>query len=80
MMHVAAAAAVAAGGAAAGNELFAAKGHAAIAAVARLDPDFCFIDEHNSRWISGLGRGNDLHGCAAGLPGRSSSLSTPPSL
>ena len=43
---VAAVAAVAAGGTAAGNEFFAAEGHAAIAAVAGLDADSCFIDEH----------------------------------
>src|SRR6185437_1370536 len=44
--NVAAMAAVAAGGASAGNELFAAEGHAAIAAVAGLDSDSCFIDKH----------------------------------
>ena len=43
---VAAVAAVAARGAAAGDELFAAEGHAAVAAVAGLDPDSCFINEH----------------------------------
>jgi len=43
---VSAAAAVAAGGTAAGDELFAAEGHAAIAAVAGFYSDFCFIDEH----------------------------------
>ncbi len=43
---VAAVAAVAAGGTAAGDEFFAAKGHAAIAAVAGLDADAGFIDEH----------------------------------
>ena len=43
---VAAVAAVAAGGAAAGDEFFAAEGHAAVAAVAGLDADSCFIDEH----------------------------------
>ena len=43
---VAAVAAVAAGGAAPGDELFAAEGHAAVAAVAGFDADFCFIDKH----------------------------------
>ncbi len=43
---VAAVAAVAAGGASAGNELFAAEGHAAIATVASFYTDFCFIDKH----------------------------------
>ena len=43
---IAAAAAVAAGGTASGNELLAAEGHAAIAAVAGFDANFCFIDEH----------------------------------
>ena len=43
---VAAVAAVAAGGTAAGNELFAPEGHAAVAAVAGLDANSCFIDEH----------------------------------
>ena len=43
---VAAVAAVAAGGTAAGDEFFAAEGHAAVAAVAGLDADSCFIDEH----------------------------------
>jgi hypothetical protein len=43
---VAAAAAVAARGAAAGNELLPPEGHAAVAAVAGLDANFCFIDEH----------------------------------
>ena len=45
---VAAVAAVAAGWAAAGDELFAAEGHAAIAAVAGLDADSRFIDKHAS--------------------------------
>jgi hypothetical protein len=44
---VAAAAAVAAGGTAAGDELFAAEGHAAVAAVAGFDANFGFIDEHS---------------------------------
>jgi hypothetical protein len=43
---VAAVAAVAAGGATAGDELFAPEGHAAIAAVAGLDSDSCFINKH----------------------------------
>ncbi len=43
---VAAVAAVAAGGTAAGDELFAAEGHAAVAAVAGLDADSCFVDKH----------------------------------
>ena len=43
---VAAVAAVAAGGTAAGDELFAPEGHAAIAAVAGLDANSGFIDEH----------------------------------
>ncbi len=43
---VAAVAAVAAGGAALGDEFFAAEGHAAVAAVAGLDADSCFINEH----------------------------------
>jgi hypothetical protein len=44
--NVAAAAAVAARGTAAGDELLAAEGHAAVAAVAGFDANFCFIDEH----------------------------------
>jgi hypothetical protein len=43
---VAATAAVAARRAAAGHKLLAPEGHAAIAAVAGLDANFCFIDEH----------------------------------
>ena len=49
---VAAATAVAAGGTAAGHELFAAEGHAAVAAVAGFYFDSCFIDEHGFPWIS----------------------------
>jgi hypothetical protein len=45
--HIAAVAAVAPGWAAARNILFAAEGHAAIAAVTRFDPNFCLIDEHD---------------------------------
>src|SRR6185437_10042134 len=44
--HVAATAAIPAGRTAARNKFFAAKGHAAVASVARLDADPCFIDEH----------------------------------
>ena len=44
---IAATAAVAARGTAAGNEFFAPEGHAAIAAVASLDANFCFINEHS---------------------------------
>jgi hypothetical protein len=55
---VAAVAAVAAGGTAAGDEFFAAEGHAAIAAVAGLDANFCFIDEHWGTWEQGLGNRN----------------------
>jgi len=44
---VAAASAVATGGSAPGNKLFAAKGHAAVAAVACFNSDFSFIDKHN---------------------------------
>jgi len=51
--HVAAAAAVAARWAAAGHELFAAEGHAAVAAVAGLDANSCFIDEHGEPVVSG---------------------------
>jgi hypothetical protein len=41
-------AAIAARRTSAGHELFAAEGHAAIAAIACLDPDFCFINEHRN--------------------------------
>ena len=44
---IAAMAAVAARGSAARNELFAPEGHAAVAAVAGLDANFCFINEHS---------------------------------
>ena len=50
---VAAVAAVSAGGAATGNELLAAEGHAAVAAVAGLDADFCFINKHFSFQCNG---------------------------
>jgi hypothetical protein len=43
---VAAAAAIAAGGAAAGNKFLPPEGHTAIAAIPRLHPNFCLIDEH----------------------------------
>ena len=52
---VAAVAAVAAGGAALGNEFFAAEGHAAVAAVAGLDADSCFVNEHYYSVSSVLG-------------------------
>jgi transketolase N-terminal domain/subunit len=48
---IAAAAAVAARWTAAGHELFAPEGHAAVAAVAGLDANFCFIDEHGKPGI-----------------------------
>src|ERR1700677_719800 len=44
--HIAAVAPVASRWTAARNIFFAAKGHAAIAAVTRFDPYFCLIDEH----------------------------------
>src|SRR6185312_4827369 len=44
--HVAAAAAIAAGGAAAGHELFPTKRHAAVAAIAGFDSDYCFVNKH----------------------------------
>jgi hypothetical protein len=44
---VAAVSAVAAGGSTAGNELFTAKGHAAITPVTGFDPNFGFIDKHS---------------------------------
>ena len=58
--HVASAAAVAAGGPAAGNELLPPEGHAAVAAVAGLHPDFCLIDKHgldNTVWKNSRGDG-----------------------
>jgi hypothetical protein len=39
--------AITTGGSAAGNELFPAKGHAAITAVTGFDPNFGFIDKHS---------------------------------
>ena len=50
---VAAAASVAAGGTATGDELFAAEGHAAVAAVAGFYANFGFIDEHGKDRDSG---------------------------
>jgi hypothetical protein len=52
---VAAAAAVAARGSAAGHKLLPPEGHAAVAAVAGLYANFCFIDEHGEDSGSGLG-------------------------
>ena len=46
---VAALAAVAARGAAARNELLPAEGHAAVAAVAGFDPNFCLVDKHGQQ-------------------------------
>jgi hypothetical protein len=43
---VAAVASVASGRAALGDKFFAAEGHAAVATVAGLDPDSCFINKH----------------------------------
>ena len=43
---IAAMTAVSAGGTASWDELFAAEGHASVAAVAGFDPYACFIDEH----------------------------------
>ena len=44
--NIAAPPAIAARGPAPRNKFLAAEGHAAIAAVARLDPNFCLIDKH----------------------------------
>jgi hypothetical protein len=46
-------AAVSARGASAGDKLFAAKGHAAIAAVASLDTDSSFINKHRNYQSNG---------------------------
>ncbi len=54
---VAATAAVAARGPAAGHELFAAEGHAAVAAVAGFDANFGFVDEHGGSGFRGQGSG-----------------------
>ena len=45
---VATVAAIATGRAASGHKLLAPEGHAAIPAVARLDPNFGFVNEHKS--------------------------------
>jgi hypothetical protein len=55
---IAATAAVAARGTAARNELFAPKGHAAIAAVAGFDANFCLIYEHKPPGNRGCKSGN----------------------
>ena len=47
--NVAAASAIAARRAAAGHELLAPEGHAAIAAVAGFDANFCFVNEHEGQ-------------------------------
>lgn len=52
--HVTAPASVAARGAAARDEFLAAKGHAAVATVAGLDPDFGFINKHKLLLLSDL--------------------------
>ena len=49
---VAAFAAVSARGAAARDKLLPAEGHAAIAAVACFDPDFCLVDKHRKAAVS----------------------------
>jgi hypothetical protein len=50
---IAASAAIAATWTTAGNELLPPEGHAAVAAVAGLDANFCFIDEHGLPGIRG---------------------------
>ena len=50
---VAAVAAIAAGGAALGNKFFTPEGHAAVATVAGLDPDSCFINKHAISSVQG---------------------------
>jgi len=50
---VAAAPSVAARRTAAGHEFFAPEGHAAVAAVAGFDTNFCFINEHGKPGIRG---------------------------
>jgi len=55
---VAAVAAVAAGGASAGDELFSSEGHAAIAAVASLYSNSCFINKHRNYQCNGRLAGN----------------------
>jgi hypothetical protein len=44
--HIAAATTVAAGGTAAGNELLPTECHAAVAAVAGFDSDYCLVNKH----------------------------------
>ena len=64
---VAAVAAVAAGGASAGDELFAPEGHAAIAAVASLYSNSCFINKHRNYQCNGEFAGNLKEGAGVGL-------------
>src|ERR1019366_7710847 len=61
--HVATMTAIAAGGTAARHKLLAPEGHAAVAAIARLHPDFCFVNEHGKASLE-AGR----HGPATGIP------------
>src|SRR5664279_5376952 len=51
--HVATMAAIAARGTASRHELLPPEGHAAVAAVARLHPNFCFVNEHGKAVVSG---------------------------
>jgi hypothetical protein len=51
-------AAIAARGPAAGHKLLAPEGHASVAAVAGLDANFCFINEHENTREKGTGLGN----------------------
>ncbi len=51
--HVAASPAVSTRGAAAGNKLLSPESHAAVAAVAGLHSNFCFIDKHDGLGIPG---------------------------
>jgi len=51
---IAPAAAISARGSAARDELLAAKGHAAVTAVASLHTDFCLVDEHNQLTFNAL--------------------------
>ena len=66
---VAAVAAVAARRSAARHKLLAAKGHAAIPAVARLHPNFCLVDEHSCQ-SSVVGRQPTTWDSRPGCPGR----------
>src|SRR5207302_3741981 len=50
--HIAAASTIAAGGPAPRDKFLTAKGHAAVAAVAGLDPNSCFVYEHENRFPS----------------------------